>query len=68
MLLLGCPSGRAKRTRALLADALGYGYLDMRYSVPMSLDLGTGRPRRHRGPDPVRPDADRRRAATRRRV
>jgi len=27
------------RSGALIADALGYGYLDVRYSVPMPLDL-----------------------------
>jgi hypothetical protein len=37
-LMLGCPYGHAEYIGALLADALGYGYIDIRYSVPLSLD------------------------------
>ena len=39
LLMLGCPYGHAEYIGALLADALGYGYLDVRYSVPLPLDL-----------------------------
>ena len=39
LLLLGCPYAHAEYIGALIADALGYGYLDVRYSVPMPLDL-----------------------------
>jgi transcriptional regulator with XRE-family HTH domain len=38
ILMLGCPYAHAEFVGAVLADALGYGYLDARYSVPMSLD------------------------------
>lgn len=38
ILMLGCPYGHAEYIGALLADALGYGYIDIRYSVPLSLD------------------------------
>jgi transcriptional regulator with XRE-family HTH domain len=38
VLILGCPYAHAEYIGALLADALGYGYLDVRYSVPLSLD------------------------------
>jgi hypothetical protein len=37
-LILGCPYAHAEYIGALLADALGYGYIDVRYSVPLSLD------------------------------
>ncbi len=36
--MLGCPYAHAEYIGALLADALGYGYIDLRYSVPLSLD------------------------------
>jgi hypothetical protein len=36
--MLGCPYAHAEYIGALLADALGYGYIDVRYSVPHSLD------------------------------
>jgi len=39
LLMLGCPYAHAEYIGALIADALGYGYLDVRYSVPMPLDL-----------------------------
>ena len=32
--MLGCPYAHAEYIGALLADALGYGYLDVRYSAP----------------------------------
>lgn len=38
VLMLGCPYAHAEYIGALLADALGYGYIDIRYSVPMPLD------------------------------
>ena len=38
LLILGCPYAHAEYIGALLADALGYGYIDVRYSVPLSLD------------------------------
>jgi len=38
LLMLGCPYAHAEYIGALLADALGYGYIDIRYSVPLSLD------------------------------
>lgn len=38
VLMLGCPYAHAEYVGALLADALGYGYLDVRYSVPLPLD------------------------------
>lgn len=38
VLMLGCPYAHAEYIGALLADALGYGYIDLRYSVPLSLD------------------------------
>jgi transcriptional regulator with XRE-family HTH domain len=38
ILMLGCPYAHAEYIGALLADALGYGYIDIRYSVPLSLD------------------------------
>lgn len=44
ILMLGCPYGHAEYIGALLADALGYGYLDVRYSVPMPLDLAPDDP------------------------
>lgn len=37
-MILGCPYAHAEYIGALLADALGYGYIDVRYSVPLSLD------------------------------
>ena len=44
VLVLGCPYAHAEYIGALLADALGYGYLDVRYSVPLSLDRTTADP------------------------
>jgi transcriptional regulator with XRE-family HTH domain len=44
ILMLGCPYAHAEYIGALLADALGYGYLDVRYSVPMPLDLAPDDP------------------------
>jgi hypothetical protein len=44
ILMLGCPYAYAEYIGALIADALGYGYLDMRYSVPMPLDLAPADP------------------------
>lgn len=38
ILMLGCPYAHAEYIGALLADALGYGYIDVRYSVPLPLD------------------------------
>jgi hypothetical protein len=38
VLVLGCPYAHAEYIGALLADALGYGYIDLRYSVPLQLD------------------------------
>lgn len=38
VLVLGCPYAHAEYIGALLADALGYGYIDIRYSVPLPLD------------------------------
>jgi transcriptional regulator with XRE-family HTH domain len=38
VLMLGCPYAHAEYIGALLADALGYGYIDIRYSLPMPLD------------------------------
>ena len=38
VLMLGCPYAHAEYVGALLADALGYGYIDLRYSVPLQLD------------------------------
>jgi hypothetical protein len=36
--MLGCPYSYAEYIGALLADSLGYGYIDFRYSVPLPLD------------------------------
>jgi transcriptional regulator with XRE-family HTH domain len=44
ILMLGCPYTHAEYIGALLADALGYGYLDVRYSAPMPLDLAPDDP------------------------
>lgn len=44
LLMLGCPYAHAEYIGALLADALGYGYLDLRYSVPMDLDVDPADP------------------------
>ena len=44
ILMLGCPYAHAEYIGALLADALGYGYLDVRYSAPMPLDLAPDDP------------------------
>jgi hypothetical protein len=44
ILMLGCPYAHAEYIGALLADALGYGYLDVRYSVPTPLDLDPADP------------------------
>lgn len=38
VLMLGGPYAHAEYIGALLADALGYGYVDIRYSVPLPLD------------------------------
>jgi transcriptional regulator with XRE-family HTH domain len=38
VLMLGCPYAHSEYIGALLADALGYGYIDIRYSVPLPLD------------------------------
>ena len=38
VLMLGCPYAYAEYIGALLADALGYGYIDIRYSLPLPLD------------------------------
>jgi hypothetical protein len=38
VLMLGCPYAHAEYIGALLADGLGYGYIDVRYSVPLPLD------------------------------
>jgi transcriptional regulator with XRE-family HTH domain len=38
VLMLGCPYAHAEYIGALLADALGYGYIDIRYSLPLPLD------------------------------
>ena len=43
-MLLGCPYAYAEYIGALLADALGYGYLDLRYSVPTPLDMDPADP------------------------
>jgi transcriptional regulator with XRE-family HTH domain len=39
ILMLGCPYAHAEYIGAVIADALGYGYLDVRYSVSTPLDL-----------------------------
>jgi len=44
LLVLGCPYGHAEYIGAVIADALGYGYLDVRYSVPTPLDLDPADP------------------------
>jgi hypothetical protein len=44
ILLLGCPYSHAEYVGALLADGLGYGYLDLRYSVPLALDMSPDDP------------------------
>jgi transcriptional regulator with XRE-family HTH domain len=38
VLMMGCPYAHAEYIGALLADALGYGYIDVRYSVSLPLD------------------------------
>jgi transcriptional regulator with XRE-family HTH domain len=38
ILMLGCPYAHTEYIGALVADALGYGYIDIRYSVPLPLD------------------------------
>jgi transcriptional regulator with XRE-family HTH domain len=38
ILMLGLPYAHAEYIGAILADALGYGYIDLRYSVPLPLD------------------------------
>jgi transcriptional regulator with XRE-family HTH domain len=38
VLMLGCPYAHSEYIGALLADALGYGYIDIRYSLPLPLD------------------------------
>jgi hypothetical protein len=44
VLMLGCPYAHAEYIGALLADALGYGYIDIRYSVPLPLDIAPADP------------------------
>ncbi len=44
VLMLGCPYAHAEYIGALLADALGYGYIDLRYSVPLPLDQDPSHP------------------------
>jgi hypothetical protein len=44
ILILGCPYAHAEFIGAVIADALGYGYLDVRYSVPTPLDLDPADP------------------------
>ncbi len=44
IMMLGCPYAHAEYIGALIADALGYGYLDVRYSVPTPLDLAPADP------------------------
>src|SRR5579863_31341 len=44
VLMLGCPYAYAEYIGALLADALGYGYIDLRYSVPLPLDHDPSEP------------------------
>jgi transcriptional regulator with XRE-family HTH domain len=44
ILMLGCPYAHAEYIGALIADALGYGYLDVRYSVPTPLDVDPADP------------------------
>lgn len=39
ILMLGCPYAHAEYIGALLGDALGYGYIDIRYSLPLPLDM-----------------------------
>jgi transcriptional regulator with XRE-family HTH domain len=38
VLMLGCPYAHSEYIGALIADALGYGYIDIRYSLPLALD------------------------------
>lgn len=44
LLMLGCPYAHAEFIGAILADALGYGYIDLRYSVSLSLDRSPADP------------------------
>jgi hypothetical protein len=44
ILMLGCPYSHAEYIGAVLADALGYGYIDIRYSVPLPLDRAPADP------------------------
>lgn len=44
LLMLGCPYAHAEYIGAILADALGYGYIDLRYSVPLPLDRSPSDP------------------------
>jgi len=44
LLMLGCPYAHAEYIGAILADALDYGYIDLRYSVPLSLDRSPADP------------------------
>jgi transcriptional regulator with XRE-family HTH domain len=44
VLMLGCPYAHAEYVGALLADALGYGYIDIRYSLPLPLDKSPADP------------------------
>jgi transcriptional regulator with XRE-family HTH domain len=45
ILMLGCPYAHSEYIGALLADALGYGYIDIRYSLPLPLDTTPTDPR-----------------------
>jgi transcriptional regulator with XRE-family HTH domain len=44
LLMIGCPYAHAEYIGAILADALGYGYIDLRYSVPLPLDRSPADP------------------------
>jgi hypothetical protein len=44
ILMLGCPYAHAEYIGALLADALGYGYIDSLYSLPLTLDRSPADP------------------------
>lgn len=43
-LVLGCPYAHAEFIAALLAESLGYGYHDVRYSVPLPLNCSPADP------------------------
>lgn len=44
VLMLGCPYAHTEYIGALLADALGYGNIDIRYSLPLPLDKNPADP------------------------